>query len=84
MSVPDDLAAEETTDPDYADERGFYKVELWDKADLRPIKLLHAGNRIVKARPDVMSVCHSHAHAVVHGDEHADRANLGDRFRQRI
>jgi hypothetical protein len=34
--------AEETTDPHYADKRGFYKVELWSKDDQRIARLLHA------------------------------------------
>lgn len=42
--------AEETTDPVYADDRNFFKVELWDKAELRIERMLYAGDDIHKAR----------------------------------
>jgi hypothetical protein len=48
--IETDFAAETTTDPHYANERNFYKVELWTKDDQRVARLLHAGNRIDKAR----------------------------------
>jgi hypothetical protein len=44
------LAAETTTDSDYANVRNFYKVGLWTKDDQRVARLLHAGNRIDAAR----------------------------------
>jgi len=31
MAIDADFATETTTDPDYADKQGFYKVELWAK-----------------------------------------------------
>ncbi len=43
-------AHQETTDPLYADERNFYKVELWSKDGQSVIRLLFAGNDLVKAR----------------------------------
>jgi hypothetical protein len=46
----DDFVAQETDDPDIADKRGFFKVELWDEDGLRPVKLLYAGNRVGTAR----------------------------------
>jgi hypothetical protein len=44
------FAAETTTDSDYANQRNFFKVELWTKDDQHVIRLLHAGNRIDAAR----------------------------------
>jgi hypothetical protein len=44
------FAAETTTDSDHANQRNFYKVELWTKDDQRVERLLHAGNRIDAAR----------------------------------
>jgi len=44
------FAAETTTDADYANQRNFFKVELWTKDDQRVARLLHAGNRIDEAR----------------------------------
>ena len=41
---------EVTTDPLYADERNFYKVELWTKDGLRIERLLCAGNSLDEAR----------------------------------
>jgi hypothetical protein len=50
MAIDIDFAAETTTDRDYANQRNFYKVELWTKDDQRVERLLHAGNRIDAAR----------------------------------
>jgi hypothetical protein len=47
--MPDDFA-EETFNPNYADDRGFFKVELWTQDGLQVERMLHAGNRIEKAR----------------------------------
>jgi hypothetical protein len=44
------FAAETTTDSDCANQRNFFKVELWTKDDQRVARLLHAGNRIDAAR----------------------------------
>jgi hypothetical protein len=40
----------ETSDPDDADRRNYYKVEKWDPADLHVTALLHASNDLTKAR----------------------------------
>jgi hypothetical protein len=45
-----DWSAEETDDPNYADDRNFYKVERWSKDGLHVIDLLYAGNDLEKAR----------------------------------
>jgi len=37
---------EETADPLYADDRNFYKVELWTKDRLHVLRLLYAGNNL--------------------------------------
>jgi hypothetical protein len=50
MAIETDFGAETTTDRDYANVRNFYKVQLWTKDDQRVERLLHAGNRIDKAR----------------------------------
>jgi hypothetical protein len=50
MAIDIDFAAETTTDRDYANQRNFYKVELWTKDDQHVERLLHAGNRIDAAR----------------------------------
>ena len=50
MAIKTDFGAETTTDRDYANQRNFYKVELWTKDDQRVERLLHAGNRIDAAR----------------------------------
>jgi hypothetical protein len=50
MAIETDFGAETTTDRDYANQRNFYKVELWTKDDQRVERLLHAGNRIDAAR----------------------------------
>jgi len=44
----DDLAAE-TTDPLYADQRNFYKVELWNGDGRDMARILYAGDRITIA-----------------------------------
>jgi hypothetical protein len=41
---------EETASPAYADERNFYKVELWTVDEQHIIDLLYAGNNLEKAR----------------------------------
>jgi len=40
---------EETDNPIYADERGFFKVEEWTPDDLHIARLIYAGNRLDKA-----------------------------------
>lgn len=40
----------ETSDPDEADRRRFYKVEKWDGAELHVEALLHASNDLTRAR----------------------------------
>ncbi len=40
----------ETIDPLYADERNFYKVELWTADDQHIIDLIYAGNNLERAR----------------------------------
>ena len=45
-----DFAAEETDDPHVADKRGFHKIEQWSADGQRIVRLLHAGNRIDRAR----------------------------------
>jgi hypothetical protein len=41
--------AEITSDPNYADARNFYKVELWSKDGLHLKGMLFAGNDLMKA-----------------------------------
>jgi hypothetical protein len=41
---------EETDDPLYADQRNFYKVELWTKDEQRIERMLFAGSNLDKAR----------------------------------
>jgi hypothetical protein len=41
---------EETDDPLVADQRNFFKVELWTKDGLHVERLLFAGNSLDKAR----------------------------------
>jgi hypothetical protein len=48
--MPSDPLAEETTDPIYADDRNFFKVEQWDSKDSHVVRLHYAGNRIDRAR----------------------------------
>jgi hypothetical protein len=59
MSIEDkdDLARElaefgyrETSDPDDADRRNYYKVELWDADELHVKALLHASNDLSRAK----------------------------------
>jgi hypothetical protein len=59
MSVEhkDELARElnefgynETSDPDIADRRNYYKVEKWDVAELHVETLFHASNDLSRAR----------------------------------
>jgi hypothetical protein len=51
ISPPQDpWGDQETTDPIEADNRAFFKVELWSKDGNRILKMIHAGNRIEKAR----------------------------------
>jgi hypothetical protein len=45
-----DWSDEETTDPLYADDRNFYKVELWTKDEQRVLRMLYGGNNLDKAR----------------------------------
>jgi hypothetical protein len=40
----------ETQDPDIADRRRFYKVELWDAAEMHVEALIHASNDLTRAR----------------------------------
>ena len=40
----------ETTDPDEAERRRFYKVEKWDAAELHVEALLHASNDLGRAQ----------------------------------
>lgn len=41
---------EETTDPIYANDRNFFKVELWSKDEQSVTRMLFAGNDLDKAR----------------------------------
>jgi hypothetical protein len=40
------IGDEETTDPHYADDRNFYKVEVWTAHWLHVERLVYAGNRL--------------------------------------
>jgi hypothetical protein len=42
--------AEITSDPHYADDRNFYKVEKWTKDGTKVDRLLYAGNNLDKAQ----------------------------------
>jgi len=44
---------EETADPLYADDRNFYKVELWTKDRLHVLRLLYAGNNLDRAKDEL-------------------------------
>jgi hypothetical protein len=44
-----DWSDEETHDPLYADDRNFYKVELWTKDNQRVLRMLYAGSNLDKA-----------------------------------
>jgi hypothetical protein len=50
VSTRSDTGEEETVNPTYADARNFFKVERWDRDNLRVADLLYAGNRLEKAR----------------------------------
>ena len=52
----------ETSDPNDADRRNFYKVEKWDAAELHVEALIHASNDLVCAR------------AIFDTEKNADRA----------
>jgi hypothetical protein len=41
---------EETSDPLYADDRNFYKVEIWTDDDLHVTAMLYAGTSLERAR----------------------------------
>jgi hypothetical protein len=41
---------ETTTDPHYANDRNFFKVELWTPDDLHVERMLYAGNSLDRAR----------------------------------
>ncbi len=45
-----DWSNEETDDPHYADDRNFYKVELWTKDTQRVLRMLYGGSNLDKAR----------------------------------
>jgi hypothetical protein len=51
QSSPDqgNIFAEETFDPKYADERNFYKLEIWSKDGQHLTGMLWAGNKLEKA-----------------------------------
>jgi hypothetical protein len=45
-----DWSQDETDDPNYADQRNFYKVERWTKDGPHITDLLYAGNSLERAR----------------------------------
>ena len=45
-----DWSDEETDDLLYADDRNFYKVELWTMDEQRVLRMLYGGNNLDKAR----------------------------------
>jgi hypothetical protein len=45
-----DWSDDETDDPLYADDRNFYKVELWTMDEQRVLRMLYGGNNLDKAR----------------------------------
>ena len=49
-SPANDLFQEETDDPLVADQRNFFKVELWSRDGRQVERLLFAGNSLEKAR----------------------------------
>jgi len=51
--MADDFATEETDDPLYADDRNFYKVELWTKDRQHVLRLLYAGNNFDRAKGEL-------------------------------
>jgi hypothetical protein len=57
LDEAEELAAEfsefgyrETDDPDEADRRRYYKVELWDSTERHVLQLLHASNDLGRAK----------------------------------
>jgi hypothetical protein len=46
------IGDEETDDPHYANDRNFYKVELWTADGQRVERMLYAGNRLDKAQAE--------------------------------
>jgi hypothetical protein len=44
-----DWSDEQTSDPLYADDRDFYKVEQWTRDGMAVERLLYAGNNLAKA-----------------------------------
>jgi hypothetical protein len=46
----DEFGYRETSDPDEADRRRYYKVEKWDADELHVEALLHASNDLSRAR----------------------------------
>jgi hypothetical protein len=52
----DEFRYRETTDPDEADLRRFYKVERWDAAEMHVEGLPYASNDLSKARADLCRV----------------------------
>ena len=41
---------ETTSDPHYADQRNFYKVEKWSRDGMRIVELLYAGSSLSRAQ----------------------------------
>jgi hypothetical protein len=53
-SLPDRAwSEEETSDPLYADDGNFYKVELWTKDRQHVLRLLYAGNNLDRAKGEL-------------------------------
>src|SRR5262245_19496841 len=50
LSMPMSDWSDETHDPLYADDRNFYKVELWTKDRTKVDRMLFAGSDLDKAR----------------------------------
>jgi hypothetical protein len=48
--MTDAWSDEETDDPLYADDRNFYKVELWTGDEQRTLRMLYVGSNLDKAR----------------------------------
>ena len=48
--MSDRWSNEDTIDPLYADNRNFYKVEMWTDDELPIVDLLYAGNNLDTAR----------------------------------
>jgi hypothetical protein len=49
-TIVNPCAYDETDNPQTADQRGYFKVELWSKHDERVAELLWAGNNLETAR----------------------------------